>query len=168
MGTAASRLRVGGELNWGGTAGTIGSAWFDWARCVRDGNLWARTLFSLDKESDEPLAVIWELYFERQNEEGTMPFTAYDSEVINQGTSSAGSLTPSKYNPTGAGAAQEAFITVNNYNLRYYLHGGTPGTAAGHTVNAPGNMTLSGNDNMSNLRLLGIGGTSQITVTYFR
>ena len=166
LGTAATKLKIGGEI--GTAGGAAGSAWFDWVRCVQDGNLWARTLFSLDKESDEPLAFIWELYFERQNEEGTMPFTGYDSEVISQGTASAGSLSPSKYNPTGAGVAQEAFLTIENYNLRYYYHGGTPGSATGHIINAPGNISVQGNDNMANLRFLGVGGTSVVTVTYLR
>ena len=171
MGTAATRLRVGGELNWGGTAGTIGSAFFDWNRCVRDGNMWARTLFSLDKESDEPLSLIWELYFERQDEGGTMPFTAYDNEVINQGTVTAGSLTPSKYNPVGAGAAQEALVSTENFNLRYYVHGGTPtgGVAGtGHILGTPNSLTLKGNDNITAFKLIGVDGTSKVTVSYYR
>ena len=168
LGTAATRLRIGGELNWGGTAGTIGSAFFDWMRCIQNGNLWARTLFSLDKEADEPLSVAWELYFERQDEEGTMPFTAYDQEEISQGTAIAGSLTPARYNPTGAGVAQQALVSIEDNNIRFWYGGGTPSLSSGHILNSDDIWPVEGNDNIAQFRMIAIGGTAKVKVSYLR
>lgn len=162
LGTAASRLRVGGQLV------GAGSAWFDWVRCIQNGNLWARTLFSLDKQSSEPLSLIWELYFERQEEGGTMPYSAYDSEVISQGTISAGSLSPTKYSPVGQGVAQETFLTIEGSDLRYYMHGGTPSSGTGHLIDSPGSITIKGSDDIANLRFIGVSGISTVIATYYR
>ena len=92
---------------------------------------------------------------------------AYEMEEISQGTA-CGSLTPSKYAPTGEVAASEVIITVEDQTIRYWMHGGTPSTSAGHIQGSADPLIIEGTNNIQNLRFCSTTGTAKLKVSYLR
>jgi hypothetical protein len=157
---SATRLRVGVEA-------TAGSAYVDWFSAMPRGNLLARAVIDVTKTTIQPLALVWEIYLQSQDEEGDMPYQSFAREEISAGTASAGSLTSATYAPV-AGAAQQAFITVENYGVRYWSDGGTPSATSGHLGGSLDAIVLNDSTDIANFKYIGIGGTALLKVTYLR
>jgi hypothetical protein len=158
----ANALRVGVELAAAGTADV------DWANAVKNGNCWARAAVNVTKETNDPVTAIWEVYSEEQDEEGSMPYVPYNNEEISAGTSSYGSLDPTKYQPTGEAPAQKAVLTIESNQLRYWVHSGTPTASSGHVLDPGDVLTLEGATTISRMKYIGVGGTATVKVTYER
>jgi len=66
--------------------------------------------------------------------------------------------------------ATAIFVTVETNNIRYRIDGGDPSITEGHLVVAGlyQNIYIVDPSSIRNLRMIGIGGTSIVTVTYYR
>lgn len=57
------------------------------------------------------------------------------------------------------------FLTVEQSNIRYMYHGGTPTISAGHLAQAGSGFSLDGIDNVRNLRFTATSGTAFVELT---
>jgi hypothetical protein len=147
------------------TAGTVD---LDWATFTDRGNLWARAIINVEKLDYQPLQVIWEIFFEEQDEEGQVPYTAFAQEEITVGTVAVG-LTSDTYAPTGATPAQEAEITVDTNKIRYWKDGSTPTSSSGHEAYSTDVIKLKTATEVQNFKAIRSGSSdATIKVTYKR
>lgn len=93
-----------------------------------------------------------------------MERAANDYEKISVTTGAVATL-----NSTKAAAAGGVFITVEDNNIRYTTNGQTPDSTTGHLVVASiyQNLFLGNPANIVGLKMIGIGDTATVHVTYF-
>lgn len=79
-------------------------------------------------------------------------------------------LTPTKYKDSvTSGGATDAFITLEQGQIRYYYDGTSPTSTTGHILDIGGSLVLRGQNQMSQFKCIRTGTTSGIiTVTYER
>lgn len=156
-----TRLRVGYEV------ASAGTAWVDWSQLVQIGNLWFRQLIGVTKTATQPISVAMELYFDEQNEEGNVPYTAFAKETLTVAGTAVG-FTSATYAPAGQTPAQEAIVTVEGGPIRYWKDSSTPTATAGHLIGVGGAFILETADEVANFKAIRVTATSATLVTSFR
>jgi len=160
MNSAATRLRIGF-----GQRSSTNSADFDWANLVDQGNLWARAVFSLDKDASNPVNCIFELWLE---EEMAIELIAFAKEEL-IADSTVRSLSPEKYQPTGEMPAVQAIISVDKAGaIRYWYEASAPTTTSGHRAAADSLFSLHGLQNIKNFKYIAESANTKLFVTYER
>ena len=94
-----------------------------------------------------------------------LDWTPFHYENITVLTGSVSMLTETHRNNAGA-----IFLTIENNNVSYRIDGGNPTSVLGHYLifSANQNLWLNNIFAIKNLRMIAIGGSSLIKVTYYR
>jgi len=96
------------------------------------------------------------------------PKVGFDFETIAV-SSSAVTLTASKYHPTGADKADSAFLTLEGGDIRYRYDGGDPTALVGHLLSDGGFLVLLGQNQMEKFKAIRVGGRDgSLSATYER
>ena len=79
-------------------------------------------------------------------------------------------LTPTKYKDSAtSGGSTDAFITLEQGQIRYFYDGTTPTSTTGHILDIGGSLILRGQNQMEQFKCIRTGTTSGvITITYER
>jgi len=157
----ATFVRVGFRIG-------VSYAIIDWGSVIAPkGNLWARALVKVDKQTN-PLATAFQLRLLAPEEEEIMALIAFAKEELTV-SNTVVTLTPSVYQPTGEAPAEEAFITGEEGNVRYWLDGTDPTAESGHLLEPGMFYTIRGLTNITQMKMIRAGTTdAKVKVTYFR
>jgi len=93
---------------------------------------------------------------------------AQDYEAITVSTNAIG-ITVSKLRSSRYGPCTGAFITVENYNIRFRVDGGNPTTTEGHVLTAGQNLTLGSESDVGKFRAIrddAVDATLRVTLRY--
>lgn len=91
---------------------------------------------------------------------------AFDDHTV---SSTALALTSLDFAAGVVAAADEALITVETQSVRYRLDGTAPTASVGHLVAAAGSITVTGNTNVKNFKIIrATGSDATVMVTLFK
>ena len=74
----------------------------------------------------------------------------------------------SRLNQTYREDSKGIFVTVETNSIRFRIDGGDPDANDGHVVIAGGNVYLIDSKSVRNLRMIAVGGTATVIVTYYK
>jgi hypothetical protein len=97
------------------------------------------------------------------------PTIGYNFEQLTVSTS-VQVLTPSKYmDSLTSGGACNAYLTIENGDVRYTYDGTTPTSTVGHILQAGGSIVLSGQNQIGSFKCFRIGAVNAVlSITYER
>lgn len=96
------------------------------------------------------------------------PLSAYTHENLTV-TNAVKMLTTTNLRQFGTQkvSAREVFITTETDSIRYTVDGTTPSTTVGHLVPLASTLTITGLDNIMNLKMFRVTTDATVKVTYF-
>ena len=74
----------------------------------------------------------------------------------------------SRLNQTYREDSKGIFLTVETNSIRFRIDGGDPDANDGHIVIAGGNVYLIDSKSVRNLRMIAVGGSATVIVTYYK
>lgn len=74
----------------------------------------------------------------------------------------------SRLNQTYREDSKGVFVTIETNSIRFRIDGGDPDANDGHVVIAGGNVYLIDSKSVRNLRMIAVGGTATVIVTYYK
>lgn len=97
------------------------------------------------------------------------PTNAYDFEKLTISSSTASGFTAAKLAPSNSAEVKSVFITVETTDIRFRMDGTDPDQTTGHLVaTTTSGITITGEENIRNFSMIGIGAASTVQVTYER
>jgi len=145
-----------------------GDGIIDWANLIECGNLYARCNIDIEKDVLKPLSLAFHIRLLSPEEETVMPLIAFAKEELTISTT-VKTLTSSVYQPANQAPAEEAVLTSEDGDLRYWMDSSDPTSSSGHLLTPGLWTTIRGLKNISQLKMIRAGTTdAKIQVTYFR